>query len=78
MLISSVFIVLCQVLLSIDLANGVSLERKIATHKTGATSQPIGISSSPTHIILDYGDFKGKSDAGIESWSGIPYVCLKI
>lgn len=74
MFISPVFIVLCQVLLSLNPADGAAVGTSASPPNTGDTSPPAGKPSTSTHVILDYGDFQGKAEAGIESWSGLPYV----
>lgn len=66
MLLSPSFIVLCQVVLSLNLA-----QAAFTPWWLGGSQ----LSTDPSnHITLDYGDFIGQVDSGVQSWTGIPYV----
>ncbi|EGF99067.1 uncharacterized protein MELLADRAFT_68830 [Melampsora larici-populina 98AG31] len=68
MFISPVFIAVCQLLLR---SSGAEAAVAAPVPAAGAAA---GDGKGATHVILDYGDFNGKTQGGLDTWYSIPYA----
>ncbi|KAH9821935.1 Alpha/Beta hydrolase protein [Melampsora americana] len=66
MFITPVFIAVCQLLLYLSTAQAALPDSKA---KIGPAS-----ASGPTRVVLDYGDFTGKDQGGVHSWTSVPFA----
>ncbi|EGF99066.1 uncharacterized protein MELLADRAFT_112983 [Melampsora larici-populina 98AG31] len=71
MFISPVIIAVCQLLLRSSGAEAAAVAKEPAA---SAAAGAVAGGKGATHVVLDYGDFNGKTQGGLDTWNSIPYA----